>query len=145
MKTNVNLFNALETIRTLAENNEEIISRLDAVEEGLKEVVATIDTLATVKVITEVNDGIELLKKQEEARKSIIDYIVKHGKRIIVPVETWNEWKTIITGSMFENIITLHDMLYIANPDRYKNVEIEMREWGNEICLSISASYNKKW
>ena len=142
MKTNVNLFNALETIRTLAENNEEIISRLDAVEEGLKEVVATIDTLATVKVITEVNDGIELLKKQEEARKSIIDYIVEHGKKVVIPVETWDEWKKIIKGSMFKNIITLHDMLFIANPDRYKNVEIEMMEWGDEIRLSISASYN---
>ena len=143
MKKNVNLFNALETIRTLAKNNEEIISRLDAVEEGLKEVVATIDTLATVKVITEVNDGIDFLKKQEETRKSIIDYIVEHGKRVIVPVEIWNEWNKIITGSMFENIITLHDMLYIANPNRYKNVEIEMMEWGREIRLSISASYSR--
>ena len=144
MKTNVNLFNALKTIRTLAENNEEIISRLDAVEEGLKEVVATIDTLATVKVITEVNNSIDFLKKQEETRKSIIDYIVEHGKRVIVPVETWNEWNKIIEGSMFERIITLHDMLYIANPNRYKNVEIEMMECGSrEIRLSISASYGR--
>ena len=143
MKTNVNLFNALATIRTLAENNEEIISRLAAVEEGLKEVVATIDTLATVKVITEVNDNIDLLKKQEEARKSIIDYIVEHGKKVIVPVETWNEWKKIIAGSMFENIITLNDMLYIHKQNTYKNVEIEMMEGGhNEIRLYIGASYD---
>lgn len=144
MKTNVNLFNALSTIRTLAENNKEILSRLDAVEEGLKEVTATIDTLATVKVITEVNDGINFLKKQEETRKSIIDYIIEHGKKVIIPVETWNEWNKIIAGSMFENIITIKDMLYIANPTRYKNVKIEMMQWGEkDICLYISASYDR--
>ena len=136
MKTNL--------FKTLVKNNEKIISRLNEVEKSLKEVVTILDTLTVAKVISEVNYSIYLLKKQEETRKLIIDYIVEHGGKVIVPVEIWNEWRIIIEGSMFGKIITLHDMLYIANPTSYKNVRIEkMMEEGNTIRLFIRASYDE--
>ena len=137
---NVNLFNALKTIRTLAENNEEIISRLDAVEAGLKEVVSTIDTLATVKVLTEVKDNLDLLKEQEIARKSIIDYIEEHGGKVIVPIETWNEWDKMIRGPIETKNVSIHDMLYMAGHSKY-DVKIKIREYYDEIRLDVSASY----
>ena len=90
-----------------------------------------------------INKNMIFLDKAFNNRDAIIDYIVEHNKKVIVPVETWNEWNKIIAGSMSDRIITLHDMLYIANRNRYKNVEVEMMEWGAEIRLSISASYGR--
>ena len=137
---NINIFNALATIRNLAQNNEEIISRLDVVEEGIKEVTETINALATVKVLTELQTGLNVLEEQEKARKSIIDYIIEHDKKVIVPREIWEEWNKIIVGTMSEKTISLHDMLYIAGHS-YKNVKIQLRTYSNEIRLSISAIY----
>jgi predicted metal-dependent phosphoesterase TrpH len=134
---NVNLFNALKTIRTLAENNEEIISRLDAVEAGLKEVVSTIDTLATVKVLTEVKDNLDLLKKQENTRKSIIDYVVEHGGKVIIPIETWSEWEKILSGNIGDIKIDTCDCRVYTSTNQVEAEYKQIHRWGTLYIKSV--------
>ena len=92
MERKVNLFNALGTIRELAEENSAILSRLDEVEAAIK-------SIQKETAISEAVTEMEWLQKQEEAKNEIIEYIVAHGsKKIVVPIKTWNNWEPILCG-----------------------------------------------
>lgn len=92
MERKINLFNALGTIREIAEENSEILSRLDEVE-------AEVKAIQKETAISEAVTEMEWLQKQEDAKNDIIKYIVEHGsKKIIVPIKTWNNWEPILCG-----------------------------------------------
>lgn len=92
MERKINLFNALKTIREIAEENSAILSRLDEVE-------AEVKAIQKETAISEAVTEMEWLQKQEEAKNEIIEYLVAHGsKKIIVPIKTWNNWKPILCG-----------------------------------------------
>lgn len=92
MERKVNLFNALNTIRELAEENSTILSKLDELESEVK-------AIQKEKAISEAVTEMEWLNQQETAKNDIIKYIVEHGsEKIIIPIKTWNNWEAILSG-----------------------------------------------
>lgn len=92
MERKVNLFNALNIIRNLVEENSAILSRLDEVE-------AEVKAIQKETAISEAVTEMEWLHQQETAKNDIIKYIVEHGsEKIIIPIKTWNNWETILSG-----------------------------------------------
>lgn len=97
MERKINLFNALGTIRKLAEENSAILSRLDEVE-------AEVKAIQKETAISEAVTEMEWLHQQETAKNDIIKYIVEHGsEKIIVPIKTWNNWEAILSGFLKVN------------------------------------------
>ena len=97
--TNINIFNAIKTIKEIVGENEKISLKLNEIEIEINTISNQIDEIKKETAIFEAVTEMEWLKKQESAKNDIIKYIIDHGnKNIRIPIRTWNNWKIILSG-----------------------------------------------
>lgn len=87
MTKNITIFNAMNTLRELAQGQEELVK---AVEE-----------IATTVAINNCTTRLEELKKAESMREEVLQYLSEAGAEkdyISIPIETLKEWKMFLEG-----------------------------------------------
>lgn len=129
----VNIFNAISTIKALVENNEEVISRLTEVETEL-------NRLATNKAIVNFDSNLDLLKKQEAARFEILSYIEEHGNKVIVQQSVWNDWQHILNGNVGNKVFKISDCRSCGCTDT-EIVVVELKNYPSFYAIYLTSHF----
>lgn len=88
MTTNVNIFNAIGTIKKIVEGQEQLVKAIEQIE--------------TTVAINNCTTRLEELKKADKMREEVINYLIEIGAEkdyISIPVNTLKEWKVLLEGS----------------------------------------------
>ena len=129
----VNIFNAISTIKALVENNEEVISRLTEVETEL-------NRLATNKAIVNFDSNLDWLKKQQEARFEILSYLEEHGNKVIIQQSVWNNWQHILNGNVGNKVIKISDCRPYGCTDT-EIVVVELKNYHSFYAIYLTSHF----
>ena len=129
---NINIFNAISTIKNLVENNEEVVSRLTEIETELNKLVVN-------KAIVNFDSNLDWLKKQEEARFEILSYLEEHGNKVIIQQSVWNDWQHILNGNVGNKFIKIADCR--LNSKDIEMVKIELKNYHSFYAIYLTAHF----
>lgn len=128
---NVNIFNAINTIKTLVENNEEVMTRLTEVETELNKI-------ATNKAIVNFDSNLDWLKKQEQARFEILNYLEEHGNKVIIQQSVWNDWQHILNGNVGKKFIKIADCRGSSDKEM---IEVELIDYHSFYAIYLTSHF----
>ena len=129
---NINIFNAISTIKNLVENNEEVVSRLTEIETELNKLVVN-------KAVVNFDSNLDWLKKQEEARFEILSYLEEHGNKVIIQQSVWNDWQHILNGNVGNKFIKIADCR--LNSKDIEMVKIELKNYHSFYAIYLTAHF----
>lgn len=130
---NINIFNAISTIKNLVENNEEVVSRLTEIETELNKLVVN-------KAVVNFDSNLDWLKKQEEARFEILSYLEEHGNKVIIQQSVWNDWQHILNGNVGNKFIKIADCR-TSNSKDTEMVEVEFQNYHSFYAIYLTAHF----
>ena len=116
MTKNITIFNAMNTLKELAQGQEELMK--------------AVNEIATTVAINNCTTRIEELKKAESMREEVLQYLSEAGAEkdyISIPIETLKEWKIFLEGPCKGKNCTVSGIL------RFGKVKLYNRDWGYSV------------
>lgn len=111
----INIFNALASIREAVANDEALTEKVDALSSELANLASTIDNIRKINDCYNAFAGIEIIRKQREAREEVINELLPMRnndieRQHVIPCEIVSSWATFLAGSLEDGtVVELHD------------------------------------
>ena len=111
----INIFNALSSIREAVANDEALTEKVDALSSELANLASTIDNIRKINDCYDTFTGVEIIRKQREAREEVINELLperneRTERKHTIPCNIVSSWVSFIAGSLEDGtVVELHD------------------------------------